>query len=390
MQIEWDKGGKAVKITMPKPADMHQHLRRGALLHLVAPMVARRFSKAIVMPNTVPPITTYEMVRQYLLEIKLATNSEYRSGKPDFWPLMTMYLTDTLEPHELRAGLDQKLVFGVKYYPRGLTTNSDSGIADPASLWSKGTKPYAVLRELADYNAVLLLHAADGFATDLWNNEGRFYGPGEELDPWDQEPHFICNTLPRIREAHPDLKISVEHLSTAIGADWLRTHGGDTLGCSLTAQHLLLDRRDVFRQGFRPHRFWWPIIQSSEHKEELCKLVAEGHPFVWLGSDSAPHPVGKKETDCCSGGVLMAHAGIELFLEAFEDIGCLHKLEDFACVNGPRFYGLKPSDLYITLVREEWSVAEAFYAEDMSEESGGLDKVVPFRLGESIRWKLVA
>lgn len=365
------RGSEVYKIRMRKLADMHQHLRQGAILQLVAPMVAKRFAMAIVMPNTTPPITTGAQVTEYNVQILEASG-----GK--FFPLMTMYLTDSLEPEEVRKELECKGIVGIKYYPRGLTTNSDSGVKDPSSLWTSGTNPYEVLRVLAEHGAVLLLHAADGFDRD-----------GNELDPYDQEKHFIRETLPRIIDAHPNLKISVEHLSTGQGAKFMRQCGGEKLGCSLTAQHLLLDRRDVFRGGFRPHKFWWPIIQPKEHRDELRRFASEGHPFVWLGSDSAPHPVGKKETDCCSGGVLMAHGGIEFYVEAFEDMECLNKLEDFASVNGPRFYGLQPSEEYIELKREEWVVKKPFYAAAKQSDGIDIDKVVPFRLGEKVRWKLV-
>lgn len=380
-----DSQARPHAIRLRKPADMHQHLRQGAMLKLVAPMVAKRFASAIVMPNTTPPVTDGAKMEAYRDQILKMTG-------PDFRPLMTLYLTDTLEPWVVRHALHpSRGCVAIKYYPRGLTTNSDSGVQDPAALWTKGTNPYEVLRELAAHDKVLLLHAADGFATNEWNNENRFYDAGEELDPYDQEVHFICNTLPRIRDAHPDLKISVEHLSTAIGADWLRETGDNKLGCSLTAHHLLLNRRDSLRGGLRPDRFWWPIIQSSEHQQELRKLATEDHPFVWLGSDSAPHPVGKKYASCCVGGVLMAHAGIELYAEAFEDMGALDdRFERFASVNGPAFFGFVPSEEKIELVREEWTVQQPFYADVVRVSDANLQdaQVVPFRLGEKIRWKL--
>jgi len=372
-----NRKGKATHIRMRKPADMHQHVRRGAMLRLVVPMIAKRFSKAIIMPNTKPPITTYDMAVEYREEIRAVI-----TWQQPLWPLMTLYLTDHLDPHEVRISREAGILAGVKYYPHGLTTNSDSGVKDPASLWNKDTKPYKVLCELAYYSGVLLLHAADGLDKQ-----------GNELDPWDQEKHFIKETLPRIRDAHPTLKISVEHLSTKEGAAYMEKHGDHKLlGCSLTAQHLLLDRRDMFRSGFRPHRFWWPIIQRQEHKEALRELAKKDYPFVWLGSDSAPHPVGAKETDCCSGGVLMAHAGIELYVEAFEDIDALDKLESFASINGPRFFGLSPSESMIELVREEWEVDDSFRCDKPSDEIHPLgkvwDEVIPFRLGEKVRWKL--
>lgn len=375
--IGHDQPGGPLTMRLLKPADMHEHLRQGAMLKLVAPMVAKRFAAAIIMPNTTPVLTDLRSVSKYRNEIKEAC------GDPSFLPLMTFYLTDKLEPEAVAVGLAEKLIYGIKYYPRGLTTNSDSGVEKPSALWTKQTLPYLCLRALAQSGGVLLLHAADGF------DEG-----GEELDPYDQEKHFISETLPRIIDAHPDLKISVEHMSTTEGARFIRRHGGERLGCSITAHHLLLDRRDVLRGGFHPHKHWWPIIQPREHKDEIRALVREGLRYVWLGSDSAPHLVGKKEASCCLGGVLMAHAGIELYAEAFEALGALdRRFEEFCSINGPRFFGVPLSDEHLTLVKEPWKVAEPLYCveeEDHRWPPSDDTKVVPFRLGEKVQWRLAA
>jgi len=357
------------RLSIRAPFDMHHHVRSGETLRIVGEMLARRFAGAIIMPNTQPPITTAAMVEAYRAEVIEAT-------APDFLPLMTLYLTDTLSPAEVRLARERYGLAGVKYYPRGLTTNSDSGVADPASLWTAGTVPFEVLRTLAGLDAVLLLHAADGFAAN-----------GAELDPYDQETHFIRETLPRIIDAHPALKISVEHLSTKEGAAFVQANQSSRLGCSLTAQHLLLDRRDVHRGGFRPHMSWWPIIQREEDKLALRDLAASGSPFVWLGSDSAPHPIGRKEAECCAGGVMMVHAGIELYAEAFDLMNALGGFEAFASVNGPAFYGVAASDRTIELVREDWIVRQTF---QITSDEPRMDEIRPFRLGEKVAWKLAA
>lgn len=390
MEVTRDEAGKPAKIRMRKPTDLHQHFRQGAMLKLVAPMVAKRFRTAIIMPNLDPPVTTCSQLDAYTDEIRSATGRK-------FWPMMTMYLTDTLKPSEVRQALSLRKAIGIKFYPPGLTTNSDKGIKDPIALWTKGTKPYQCLQELADYGGVFLIHAADGVARSRWKSSDRLYRSNEELDPYDQEKHFIEHTLPRIQEAHPKLKISVEHLSTKWGVDYLYNNGSDYLGCSLTAHHLLLDRRDIFRGGFRPHRSWMPVIQPKEHKDALLWLAQQDLEYVWLGSDSAPHPREKKESDCCASGVLMAHAGIELYAEAFEDMGALDdRFERFASINGRKFYdidgfyGLNPSDEMIDLVREEWVVNKIFEARDVGITETTIEaEVVPFRLGEKVRWKLV-
>lgn len=376
--------GRITAFDMLKPADMHQHVRQDDMLKLVVPMVAARFAATIIMPNTTPFITTVAQALEYRVQIDLAAQT------PDFLPLMTLYLTDTLDHREVGAGAEAGVVFGIKYYPRGLTTNSQGGVENPASLWTKGTQPYQCLRTLAQMGGVFLIHAADGVAAKDWSSDDREYDQGQELDPWDQERHFIEETLPRIMDAHPKLKISVEHMSTGWGAEFVQKNGCDRLGCSLTAHHLLLDRRDLFRGGFHPHRSWMPVIQPLEHTQELRSLAKVGHPFVWLGSDSAPHPRASKEAACCASGVFMAHAGIELYAEAFEDMGALdHRFEEFASVNGPAFFGLPPSRKTIRLVRESWRPQPLFFGSSL--ETGEMPELIPFRSekgDQPIRWML--
>jgi dihydroorotase len=363
-------GGPVAEITIRKPFDMHHHVRVGEILKIVGPMLAKRFAGAIIMPNTIPPVTTAARVGEYRSEVMEQTG-------PDFRPLMTMYLTDMLKPSEVEQAIIVHDLAGVKYYPRGLTTNSDSGVEDPASLWTSGTLPFEVLRMLRETRRVLLLHAADGFDKN-----------GVELDPYEQEPHFLRETLPRIRDAHPGLRISVEHMSTAMAAELAAKEANEDFGFSLTSHHMLIDRRDTHRGGFNGHRFWIPPPQAPEHCTALLTLAASGNPYVWLGSDSAPHPLSDKEAACCKGGVMTVHAGIELYAEAFDKIGALDKLEAFASLNGPRFYGIEPSSEEITLRRESWRVSQMFCFETMPNDSrDGL--VRPFRLGEMIEWKLV-
>lgn len=374
MHIEKTAGGAhstVIEFSMRKPYDMHHHPREGEILKLVAPMLAKRFAGAIIMPNTDEPILTAARAESYRQDILAHT------GVP-FHPLMTLYLSNRLEPEQLAIAIDSGNVFGVKYYPFGLTTNSEYGIKVAADLWTPGTRAYELLQMLADLDSTLLLHAADGFDAD-----------GNEQDPYDQEPHFFRESLPRIRDAHRNLRISVEHLSTSNGVAYMMEHGGPLLGCSLTAQHLLLDRRDVHRKGFNPHRFWWPIIQRAEHKHALLEFAAAGYPFVWLGSDSAPHPLTKKEASCCGGGVLTVHAGIELYAEAFDSIGALDKLEAFASLNGPDFYDVSPSEETIRLVREDWTVVEDYQIDVPKDADPRSGIIRPFRLGESVKWKLV-
>lgn len=390
MEITPDAVGVPQKIVMRKPWDMHTHLRQGDMLKLIVPMTAKRFFRFVAMPNTLPPITTNAGLDQYRFDIMEAVVWGISFGDDDLvpMPLMTFYLTDNLDPKEVEAAVPGNAI-GVKYYPHGLTTNSDSGVADPASLWTPGTRPYEVLRVLAEQGGTLLLHAADGVDEN-----------GKELGPYDQEVHFLLGPLERIRAAHPDLCMTVEHLSTAYGANYMRTNGGPLLGCTITAHHLLLDQRDVFRGGMHPHLHCWPAIQPEKHKLALRQLVSEGHNFVFLGSDSAPHPVGKKECECVLGGLFTAPAALELYAEAFEDMGCLERLEAFASINGPAFYNLAPEESevedigYVTLVRKEWVMNEYYDLRAReSDESyrrwASRFRIRPFRAGETVRWKLI-
>ncbi len=393
MQIVRDAAGVPQEIRMRKPWNLHTHVRQGDITQLVVPMEAARFAGAVIMPNTKPPITTCAMLDAYRSEIETAVHfresgSEHREnmesasraavvGGVTFVPLMTLYLTDHLDPHEVERAIPAKAI-GIKYYPRGLTTGSDSGVKNPASLWTKGTTPYNCLRVLAQKNGTFLMHAANGLDAQ-----------GGELDPYDQEIDFVKESLPRIRDAHPDLRMTFEHLSTTEGAEYMRCNGGPLLGCTITAQHYLLDRRDTHRGGYRPHCSWWPIIQGKEHKESVQSLGREGHSFVFLGLDSAPHPLKNKECGCVMGGVLMAHAGIELYVEAFENMNALDMLEPFASVYGPHFYGLPLSTEEITLVREEWQPPEFFHRCGNPTGDRHEECIKPFRAGEAIRWKLV-
>lgn len=330
------------RITIRKPFDAHVHGRQGALLRRVAPMTARQCSGAIFEPNIVPPIATREQGARYKQEIRDACRAY-----PDFAPYVLAYLTDTMDPDDLAAGLADGTFIGAKFYPKGATTNSESGIVDVRTLWTAGTRQYDLVRALAENGKVLQLHCE--LNEDL---------AGNELDPYRKEPYFFQHIMPRLLEAHPDAKWSCEHLTSRDGAQFMRKHGGERLGCSITPHHLLYDRRDMLRGGLRPHLFCLPVIKEARHQEALLLLATRGYPFVYAGTDSAPHDRRKKECDCCSGGVFSAHAAVELYATAFERIGALDNgvFEQFMSLNGPEFYDLKPSSERITLAREPWTV----------------------------------
>jgi dihydroorotase len=359
------------QITISRPFDAHVHFRDGELLKHIAPLTMRHFIGALVMPNLVPPITTFRQMSRY-------ANSIYAIKPRDkyFYAIMTLYLTETLD---LKREIDDAYINGeeikaIKYYPKGATTNSESGITNPVLLWTPGNSVYDTLKLMAKKDIRLLLHGADVFSR-----------AGFELDPYYQEEHFINYSLPKIREAHPYLKICLEHISTETGVNCIMDN--TDIACTVTAHHALLDRRDVFRGGMRPHLHCLPQIQSEKHKEAIRELLKMNLPSVFLGSDSAPHLIKNKESACCPGGVFTAHIVLELYTEIFDEIGNLNGLEAFASVNGPKFYGINKSSLNITLKREEWTFRISTV--DISKDMENDVYAVPFRLGEKMKWKII-
>lgn len=338
------------------PFDAHVHGRQGALLKSVAPMTARQFWGAIFEPNLDTPITTRAQGRAYKAEILEAT-----ALTPSFEPHVLAYLTDDGDPDELHEGLDDGTFIGSKFYPKGATTNSDSGILDVRTLWTPGTKQHESIKALSATGKVGQLHCELNYDLD-----------GNELDPYDKEPYFFKQVMPRLLDAHPDVKWSCEHLTCAEGVAFMRRYGGPRLGCSITPHHLLYDRRDMFRGGLRPHLFCLPVIKASEHREALIELATDGFPFVYAGTDSAPHDRRKKECDCCSGGVFTAHAAVEMYAMIFEARrGCIDDhFEGFMALRGPSFYGLKTRhEETRELVRNQWTVDEVLTYSDDSEDT---------------------
>lgn len=355
--------------------DAHVHIRQGSLMRTVAPMTARQFWGAICEPNLEPPITTPEQARAYRAEILEACKDH-----PDFRPFVLAYLTDGLDPASLSEGFESGAYIGAKFYPKGATTNSENGIVDVSTLWTPGTRQYELMRVLAAHQKVMQLHCELNYSLEDY-----------ELDPYDKEPYFFAEIMPRLMDAHPDVRWSCEHLTCAEGAAFMLSNAGPSLGCSITPHHLLYDRRDMFRGGLRPHLYCLPVIKAAEHREMLLSLAGSGLEYVYAGTDSAPHDRRKKECDCCSGGVFTAHAAVELYAQAFDSINALEHLEAFISLNGPAFYGLPASEKYIELRRESWTVDEMIsYSEDP------LDTIIPHgydkdpKLRKPIEWRLVA
>jgi dihydroorotase len=340
------------RITLTTPDDWHLHLRDGEHLKAVLPDTVRRFARAIVMPNLRPPVTTTAAALAYRERILAAL-----PAGSAFEPLMTLYLTDNTSPEEIGRARASGAVHAVKYYPAGATTNSDSGVTDLA-------RCYAVFEQMAEHGMPLLVH---GEVTD------------PAVDVFDREHVFVERMLAPLTARFPALKVVMEHITTREAAQFVRD-AGENVAATITAHHLLINRNALFVGGVRPHLYCLPIVKRESHREALVAAVATGSRKFFLGTDSAPHARHTKETSCGCAGVYTAHAAIELYAEAFEQAGALDKLDDFASRYGPQFYGLARNATKITLEKATVEVPE--------ELVFGGDRLVPFRAGETVRWRI--
>lgn len=349
----------AKTLTITRPDDWHLHLRDGAALTAVLPDTARRFARAIVMPNLRPPVVTTEQALAYRERIlrALGPRSEERLK---FEPLMTLYLTDNTPPDEIDRAKDSGVVQGVKLYPAGATTNSDSGVTRIECC-------YRTFERMQRAGMPLLVH---GEVTDA------------DVDVFDRERVFIDRVLAALAQRFPGLHIVFEHVTTAEGVAFVEGCGPN-VAATITAHHLLLNRNAMFSGGIRPHHYCLPVLKRETHRRALLKAATSGSPKFFLGTDSAPHARGTKETGCGCAGCYTAHAGIELYAEAFDQAGALDRLEGFASHHGADFYALPRNEARITLVKERWRVpAEIPFGPD--------EGLVPLRAGESMNWTLAA
>jgi dihydroorotase len=340
-------------LTITRPDDWHLHLRDGAALAAVLPDTARRFARAVVMPNLKPPVTTVEQAAAYRRRIVAAVPSGMR-----FEPLMTLYLTDNLPPAEIERAKASGFVHAVKLYPAGATTNSDAGVTDLG-------RCRATLAKMEALGLPLLVH---GEATD------------PAVDVFDREAVFIERVLAPLCQDFPALRLVLEHVTTRDGVDFVLA-GGPNVAATITAHHLLLNRNAIFQGGIRPHHYCLPVLKREGHRQALVAAATSGNPKFFLGTDSAPHGRATKEAACGCAGCYTAHAGVELYAEAFAAAGALDRLEGFASHFGADFYGLPRNCERITLVNEAWHVPEALPYLDN-------DVLVPLRAGETVAWRL--
>jgi dihydroorotase len=341
-------------ITIRRPDDWHVHLRDGAMMAAVLPYTARQFARAIVMPNLVPPVTTIAAALAYRERIIAAL-----PGGADFTPLMTAYLTDASDHHEIASGYAEGVFTAVKLYPAHATTNSAHGV-------TLIDKVMPVLERMTEIGMPLLVH---GEATD----------PG--VDVFDREAVFIEHTLEPLRRRLPDLRIVLEHITTEEAAAYI----GETeknLAATITAHHLIINRNTIFQGGIRPHLYCLPIAKREKHRLALRRAAISGNPRFFLGTDSAPHAIPTKETACGCAGIFTAPTALELYAQVFDEENALDQFEAFASLNGPSFYGLPVNETQITLRRETHSVP--------SQVGDGDLAVAPFRAGEVLRWRLAA
>lgn len=344
---------KPIELSITRPDDWHLHLRDGDALQAVLPDTARRFARAIVMPNLSPPVRSVAEAAAYRDRILAALPKGF-----DFEPLMTLYLTDNTAPEEIQRAQASGFVHAVKLYPAGATTNSDFGVTDLA-------RCEAVFDAMQTVGLPLLLH---GEVTEA------------SVDIFDREAVFIERHLAPLVERFAGLKIVLEHITTRDGVDFVRSARQGVAG-TLTAHHLLLNRNAIFAGGLRPHAYCLPVLKREQHRQALVEAAISGDPRFFLGTDSAPHPRHAKESACGCAGLYTAHAGIELYAEAFDQAGALDRLEAFASFHGPDFYALPRNSQRITLRREPWTVP--------ASQPMGSAELVPMRAGESIAWRLL-
>jgi len=341
-------------LTITRPDDWHVHFRDGAAMRSVLPDTARVFARAIAMPNLKPPVLTVDDAAAYRTRMLAAVPPGIA-----FEPLMTLYLTDNTRPEEIARARASGFVHAVKYYPAGATANSDSGGTERA-------RAYPAIAAMEEHDLPLLLH---GEVTDA------------DVDVFDREAVFIDRHLTRILADFPRLRVVLEHITTRHAAEFVAAAPA-TVAATVTAHHLLYNRNAMFRGGMRPHMYCLPVLKREAHRQALIAAATSGNPKFFLGTDSAPHAAGAKEAACGCAGIYSAHSALELYAEAFEDAGALHRLEAFASFHGADFYRLPRNAGTVTLHREKWTVPAALEL--------GSESLVPLRAGEAVRWRVAA
>ncbi len=338
-------------LTLTRPDDCHLHLRDGPALAAVIGDTARRFARAVVMPNLSPPLTTVGAALAYRDRIL-----EALPMGADFRPLMTLYLTEATSARELTAAKAAGIV-GVKLYPAGATTHSDAGVGRVEAI-------YPALETMQALDLPLLVH---GEVTD------------PAVDVFDREAVFIDRHLAPLVARFPQLRVVLEHVTTHEGVDFVRD-ARPGVAASITPQHLSMNRSALFEGGLRPHHYCLPILKRERHRAAVLEAAISGDARFFLGTDSAPHARGDKQSACGCAGIYSAHAGIEFYAEAFDQAGALDRLEAFAAHHGADFYRLPRNTGTLTLRRGAMAVPESLPFGD--------DRLIPLRAGGDVAWQV--
>jgi len=350
MKITGSEAGTFDRMVLRRPDDWHVHLRDGAMLEAVARYTARQFARAIIMPNLAPPITTVAAAEAYRARINKAVGEDL-----NFTPLMTCYLTDTIEAGEVERGFSAGVFTASKLYPANATTNSSFGVTDIRGI-------YPVLEAMQRIGMPLLVH---GEVTE------------NDIDIFDREAVFIERTLSKLVHDFPGLKIVFEHITTGDAVGFV-TETGANVAATITPHHLEFNRSAMFKDGMRPHLYCLPVAKRELHRLALRKAATSGSSKFFLGTDSAPHTVGNKESSCGCAGIFNAPFAMESYAKTFEEEGALDKLEAFASEYGPQFYGLPLNEDRIILERKPTEAPDYLEAGD--------NRIVPFHGGKTLAW----
>jgi len=339
-------------ITITQPDDWHVHLRDGDMLKQVANYTARQFGRAIIMPNLTTPVTTVALATAYQGRILEATKVY-----SDFEPLMTAYLTDTIDPRELMSGHAQGVFTAAKLYPANATTNSASGVSDIKKI-------YPALETMQKIGMPLLVHGEV---------------VSKDIDIFDREAAFIDSVMQPLLKDMPELKVVFEHITTKDAADFVESEA-DSIAATITVHHLQINRNDMLVGGIKPHLYCLPVAKREVHRLALRKAAISGNKKFFLGTDTAPHAIGDKESACGCAGIFSAPNALENYVQVFDEENALDKFEAFASLNGPAFYGLPINKKKISLVKKNQQVLQIIGQQPLA--------VSPYKAGESLAWSM--
>jgi len=337
------------ELIIPRPDDMHLHLREGKMLKVVSQHSASQFGRAIIMPNLKNPVINTELAHKYYDEIKKYTKTH------QFEPLMTIYFNEGLTLEELKKIKESSKIIGIKLYPKGVTTNSNKGI----NSFESGYKIFEMMEEL---EIPLLIH---GEVND------------KSVDIFDRERIFIEKHLSKAHKEFPNLKIVLEHISTKDSTEFVKD-SSKKIAATITPQHLLYNRNELFSGGLRPHAFCLPVLKREEHRVAVLNAAISGNPKFFLGTDSAPHKRAEKESSCGCAGIYSALNAMEIYAEIFDQNNAIEKLENFCSKFGADFYKLNQNKEKLKLTRSKNKVPTVIKIDN--------DDVVPLMAGQEIGW----